>query len=128
MRISVAANSSCFEDRRWNRTDDRPSGAGLRGALVVDEEKGEEHEVGDREGNSRYHVDRLRHSDWMRRLLLPQLEQKRLRVTEDYFLLPLLLRPEMLWNLESFGRTVGRAEWMSYLQLGKIIFYIGCIT
>lgn len=51
----------------------------------MDEEKREEHEIGDREGDSRYHVDRLRHSNRVWRLLLPQLEQKRLRVTEDYF-------------------------------------------
>lgn len=46
---------------------------GLRSAFVVDEEKREEHEVGDREGDSCYHVDRLRHSYRMRRFLFPQL-------------------------------------------------------
>lgn len=47
---------------------------GLRSAFVVDEEKREEHEVGDREGDSCYHVDRLRHSYRMRRFLFPQLK------------------------------------------------------
>lgn len=50
------------------------SGVGLRSAFVVDEEKGEEHEVGDREGDSCYHVDRLRHSYRMRRFLFSQLK------------------------------------------------------
>lgn len=49
-------------------------GVGLRSAFVVDEEKGEEHEVGDREGDSCYHVDRLRHSYRMRRFLFSQLK------------------------------------------------------
>ena len=40
----------------------------------MDEEKGEEHEIGDRKGDSCYHVDRLCHSYRMRWLLFPQLK------------------------------------------------------
>ena len=49
------------------------SGVGLRGAFVVDEEKGEEHEIGDRKSDSCYHVDRLCHSYRMRWFLFSQL-------------------------------------------------------
>jgi len=48
----------------------------LRGALVVNEEESEEHEIGDWKSDPGYHVDRFRHSNRMRRFFFPQLQQR----------------------------------------------------
>lgn len=50
--------------------------ATLRGALIVNEEESEEHEIGDWKGDPGYHVDRLRHSNRMRRLFFSQLQKE----------------------------------------------------
>jgi len=42
----------------------------LRGAFIVNKKESEEHEIGNWESDSGYHVDRLRYSNWMRRILL----------------------------------------------------------
>jgi len=61
--------------RRWDRRREITPGivvcAILRGALVVNEEESEEHEIGDWKSNPGYHVDRLRHSNRMRRFFFP---------------------------------------------------------
>lgn len=49
--------------------------AALREGLVVDEEENEEHRVGGREGDTRYHVDGLRNSNRMRRFFFPNLDE-----------------------------------------------------
>lgn len=51
----------------------------LRSALVMNEEEGEEHEIGDWESDPGYHIDRLRYSNRMRRILFPQLQEKKFR-------------------------------------------------
>lgn len=53
----------------------RQAEAALSEGLVVDEEEDEKHGVGGGEREARYHVDRLRHSDRMRRLLFTDLNE-----------------------------------------------------
>lgn len=67
---SPIAKLRCRSYQRWEISR-RSLCVILRGAFIVNEEESEEHEIGDWESDPRYHVDRLRHSNRMRRVLFP---------------------------------------------------------